>query len=113
MARRKPRKGAGPPPAVSPRRKAIEESGKEPAVRRAPGEPLPVSAKGVLVRAGIVAALFYPYLIYVAGEGAGTALAIAAIAFALMLPLGLFLDRVRYNRQMRRYEEKRARSSKR
>jgi hypothetical protein len=30
-----------------------------------------------------------------------------------MVPLGLFIDRVRYNRQMRKYEEKRAGSARR
>jgi fatty acid desaturase len=113
MARRKPRKGAGPPPAVSPRRAAQAEVGAKAAPKRASGEPLPVSARGVFVRAGIVAAFFYPYLIFVAGESPLTAFAIAAIAFGLMLPLGLFLDRVRYRRQMRRYEEKRAKSARR
>ncbi len=65
--------------------------------------------RGVLIRAGIVAAIFYPYLVYVINEDPWTALGLTAIAFALMVPLGLFLDRLRYRRQMRRWEEKRAR----
>jgi hypothetical protein len=82
-----------------------------PAPRRRPGEPLPPSFKGVLVRAAIVAAIFYPYLIYVVDESPGAAFAVTAIAFALMIPLGLWLDRFRYKRQMRRWEERRAGSS--
>lgn len=114
MARRKPRKGVGPPPAASPRRAAQAEAGAKAgakAARRSPGEPIPSSPRGVLVRAGIVAAFFYPYLVFVADEAPGTALVITVIAFALMIPLGLFLDRVRYSRQMRRYTEKRAGSA--
>lgn len=112
---RKRRKGAGPPPAASPKRAAVTESGttKARAPRRAPGEPLPSSPRGVLMRAGIVAALFYPYLVFVAGENPATALIIAVIALVLMVPLGLFLDRVRYNRQMRRYLEKKSGSARR
>ena len=113
MAKRKPRKGVGPPPAVSPRRAALAESDAKAAPKRGSGEPVPSSPRGVLLRAGIVAALFYPYLIFVTGESAGPALIIVAFAFALMIPLGLFLDRVRYKRQMRRYTEKRAGSAKR
>ncbi len=118
MARRKPRKGAGPPPAVSPRRAAQEAAqsrakpGAKSTPRRPSGEPVPSSPRGVLVRAGIVAGLFYPYLVFLAGETPAVALVIAVIAFALMVPLGLFLDRVRYSRQMRRYTEKRAGSAK-
>lgn len=113
MARRKRRKGVGPPPAHSPRKAAQEQSGRPAAPKRRPGEPIPPSFRGVVVRALIIAALFYPYLIYVAGESTGPALLISLVAFGLMLPLGLFLDRARYRRQMRRFEERRARSSER
>jgi hypothetical protein len=113
---RKKRKGVGPPPAASPRRAAMAEAGgdaKAAAPKRKSGEPVPSSPRGVFMRAGIVALLFYPYLIFAAGQTPISALAIALIAFGLMLPLGLFLDRVRYKRQMRRYEEKRAGSARR
>lgn len=113
-ARRKRRKGAGPPPAVSPRRAALEAAPPAKSTPRRPaGEPVPASPRGVFVRAGLVAAVFYPYLIFFADEEPMPALVIAVIAFALMVPLGLFLDRVRYSRQKRRYEEKRAGSAKR
>jgi len=113
VAKRKRRKGAGPPPAHNPKRVVAEGSGTAapPTPKRRPGEPAPPSFKGVLLRAGIVAAIFYPYLIYVVGEGPGPALVVSLVAFGLMIPLGVFLDRFRYKRQMRRYEEKRAGSS--
>ena len=112
---RKRRKGVGPPPAASPRRAAQLESGaaEKAGPKRKSNEPAPASPRGVFMRAGLVAAVFYPYLIFFAGESTLTALAIAVIAFALMVPLGLFFDRLRYNRQMRKYTEKRARSAKR
>ncbi len=106
-ARRKRRKGAGPPPAVSPRKAAMEAAPAKTKTRRPPGEPVPASPRGVFLRAGLVAGVFYPYLVLFADE------IIALFAFALMVPLGLFLDRVRYSRQKRRYEEKRAGSAKR
>lgn len=111
MAKRKRRKSAGPPPVPVPKKAAADgatASGSA-TVKRRPGEPLPASLRGVLIRAGIVAAIFYPYLVYVIDEDPWTAFGLTAIAFALMVPLGLFLDRLRYRRQMRRWEERRAR----
>lgn len=111
MARRKRRKGAGPPPVHNPKRAAQEASGgsaRAAAPKRKPGEPVPPSFKGILIRAGIIAAVFYPYLIYIVGESPGTAFLLALIAFALMIPIGLLLDRFRYKRQLRKWEEKRA-----
>lgn len=114
MAKRKKRKGVGPPPAVSPRREAIAAgTTKVKATTGHSREPMPRSPKGVLVRAGLVAAIFYPYLVFFGGESPVVSLVVAVAAFALMVPLGLFLDRVRYNRQMRRYQEKRAGSARR
>lgn len=113
-AKRKKRKGAGPPPSASPRREAIAAGTTK--VKSTTGhsrEPLPMSPKGVFMRAGLVAAVFYPYLVFFAGESPVVSLIIAVAAFALMVPLGLFFDRLRYNRQKRRYEEKRAGSARR
>jgi hypothetical protein len=107
---RKRRKGAGPPPVHHPR-KATAAAGvpeKAKAPKRRPGEPVPPNFRGVLIRAAIVAAIFYPYLIYIVGEDPGPAFLVSVIAFAIMLPLGMFLDRFRYKRQMRKYEERRA-----
>jgi hypothetical protein len=114
VAKRKRRKSAGPPPVHNPKRAALEASGEAPqerAPKRKPGEPAPPSVKGVAVRAGIVAALFFPYLVYIVGEEPGPAFLITVLAFGLMLPLGMLIDRFRYKRQMRRWEERRARPS--
>ena len=111
VAKRKRRKSAGPPPVHNPKRAAVEPPGRRAeaaAPKRKPGEPVPPSFRGVLLRAGIVAAIFYPYLIYIVGESPAVALLISVIAFGLMIPLGLLLDRFRYKRQMRRFEERRA-----
>ncbi|MEQ9337341.1 MAG: hypothetical protein RJQ03_09130, partial [Miltoncostaeaceae bacterium] len=62
--------------------------------------------KGVAIRAGIVSALFYPYLIYVPKNTPAEALIITGIAFALMLPLGMVMDRYRYKRQLARFQER-------
>jgi hypothetical protein len=113
MAKRKRRKSAGPPPVHTPKRAAGDTAAAAApkAPKRRPGEPAPPSFKGVLLRAGIVAAIFYPYLIYVVGESPGAALVVSLVAFALMIPLGILLDRFRYRRQMRRFEERRTGSS--
>jgi hypothetical protein len=111
MAKKKKRKSAGPPPVPKRAVEAAATAAPSRAPKRRPGEPAPPSFKGVLLRAGIVAAIFYPYLIYVVGESAGAALVVSVVAFGLMIPLGIFLDRFRYKRQMRRFEEKRAGSS--
>ena len=113
MAKRKKRKSAGPPPVTGPKRPAAQvaaaDAAAKPAVtKRRPGEPVPPSFRGVLLRAGLFAALFYPYLIYVVKEDTAPALIISLVAFGLMVPVGLLIDRFRYRRQMRRWEEKRA-----
>ena len=109
MARRKPRKNVGPQPHHNPKRakEAASGSGAQRAPKRRPGEPHPPSFKGVAIRAAIVAALFYPYLIYIAKEDTAPALIVSAIAFVMMLPLGIVMDRFRYKRQMARWQEKR------
>ncbi len=113
MAKRKRRKAAGPPPAHSPRREALSATGTTADARpkRRPGEPVQSGMRSIALRAGIVAAVFYPYLIYVLGESPGVAAVISVLAFGLMLPLGVLIDRFRYRRQMRRYEERRAERS--
>jgi peptidoglycan/LPS O-acetylase OafA/YrhL len=111
VAKRKRRKSAGPPPAHNPKRAALEASGETPnekAPKRKPGEPVPPRLKGVLVRAGIVAAIFYLALVTVVGENPGAALIVVLLALAVMIPLGMFFDRWRYKRDLRRWEERRA-----
>jgi hypothetical protein len=113
MARRKRRKSAGPPPAHNPRRAAVETSGAATtaAAKRRPGEPVPPTIKGVLIRVGVVSAIFLVALIYVVGETPGAALLVTLLAVCIMIPLGLFLDRYRYKRELRKWEERRARPS--
>lgn len=76
--------------------------------RRVSGTPIPPSFRGVLVRAVIVAALFYPYLVFIAKEKPVAAVTVTVIAFAIMIPLGILLDRWRFRFQTRRFEAKRA-----
>lgn len=113
-AKRKRRKGAGPPPVPVRRAPAETTSARgrsSAAPKRKRGEPVPPSMRGVVIRAAIVAALFFPYMVYIGGASPGAAVVLALIAFALMVPLGLFLDRFRYKRQMRRYAGKGAGTS--
>lgn len=113
MAKRKKRKSAGPPPVTGPKRPsavaAAEEAATKPQTqKRKPGEPVPPSFRGVLLRAGIIAALFFPYMVYAANATPAAAFLLSLIALAFMIPLGLWLDRFRYKRQVRRWEERRA-----
>jgi hypothetical protein len=62
------------------------------------------------VRAGIIAGLYYIFLIVLLREDALTALIISAIGFALMVPLGFLFDRLRYRSQMKRWQRSRAES---
>ena len=68
---RRPAAGPGPKKAAANRRGGVGHRARSSA---SPGEPLPASFRGVLIRAGIVAAIFYPYLIYVIDENTWTAL---------------------------------------
>lgn len=104
--RKRRRPTAGPPPA--PQRKTQEEAQKAAADRdRRQGAPRPPSFQGVLIRAGIVLAFFLVYLLWIAKETPQTAIFIAGVAGALMIPLGMGLDRLRYRFQLRRWEQQR------
>lgn len=108
MAKRKRRRPkAGPPPAPQRRTPEQAEASDERRGRRQ-GAPDPPSFRSVLIRALLVLALFLVYLLLIAREDAQTSILIAAIAFALMIPLGLALDRLRYRLQLRRWERQRA-----
>lgn len=115
MAKRKRRKNAGPPPAGVSRKAsaAAAAEARRPAPKRLPGEPVPPSFQGVVIRAAIVAAIFYPYLVFVVGESPAVALFVTLLAFGLMVPLGMLLDRFRYRRQLRRWQQRRTRQSER
>ena len=69
MAKRKRRKSAGPPPPTTQRgARDLGAASKPAAPKRKPGEPVPPSFKGLLIRAGIVSAIFLLALIYIVGE---------------------------------------------
>ena len=113
LAKKKKRKCAGPPPVTASEAPVGGRRGRggrheAPVQKRKSGEPVPPSFRGVLLRAGIIAVLFVPYLIYATGSDPGPSVLISLVALALMIPLGLLLDRFRYRRQLRRWEERRA-----
>lgn len=58
----------------------------------------------MLLRAAIIAGLYYLFLVLLLGESPTVAAAIAAVGFALMIPIGLLLDRGRYRMQMKRWQ---------
>lgn len=79
--------------------------GTEPAKedRPRPGEPRPPSFQGVLVRALVIALLYGAFLAFAMRERPLVAAVVALFGFALMIPLGLLLDRFRYRAQMKRW----------
>jgi hypothetical protein len=111
MAKRRKRRrpNAGPQPIKNPRRESeqvSDKTAKAAPVHREPGAPRPVSYKGLAIRAGVVSALFYPYLIYIGGESANVALIWTVIAFAIMMPVGIGIDHMRYRFQRKRYDQR-------
>lgn len=58
----------------------------------------------MLLRAGIVAALFFPFLIVIGDETPAASLLISVAAIAIMLPVGMLLERLRYRMELRRYK---------
>lgn len=109
MARKKKRRRpkAGPPPGQRPDLVADGEPAEKAkkASSKGPEAPVKPGYRGPLIRAVLVAALFFPYLVYIAREEPGTALLISLAAFVVMLPAGVALDRIRYRIQMRRYRQ--------
>ena len=111
MAKRKKRKSAGPPPVTGPKRPAAAAAAAE-ARGQAGDDQAPSGRAGRRRRSGacccapgIVAAALLPLPDLRRGRGRrGRPLLVSAFAFALMLPLGILLDRFRYRRQMRRWE---------
>ena len=106
--RKRSRPKAGPHPVRKPRREPESDAvnKKDSPVRREAGAPRPVSYKGLAIRAGVVAALFYPYLIYIGGESPNVAVIWTVIAFAIMMPVGVAIDHVRYRLQRKRYDQR-------
>jgi len=81
---------------------------KQQPVKGPQGAPVPPRFKGILVRAGIIAAAYYVFLVFLLRTTPAQALLIAILGFVIMLPLGWFIDRLRYRKQMRRWEQRRS-----
>jgi hypothetical protein len=61
----------------------------------------------VAIRAALIAAVYYLFLVFLLQTEPGVALVVAAFGFALMLPLGYLIDRWRYRSQMKKWEARR------
>ncbi|MFN8122852.1 MAG: hypothetical protein U0237_10540 [Thermoleophilia bacterium] len=61
------------------------------------------SFKGILVRAGIIAAVYYLFLVFLLRTDPAVAIIVAGVGFALMLPIGWYIDKRRYRTQMRKW----------
>jgi hypothetical protein len=95
-------------PASSTRRAPARKPSRKPAPRGRDDLPQRTSFKGILLRAGVVAALFYPYMIFIGGVSAAAALYVAVFAFLILIPLGFLMDMAFYKIRMRRYERRKA-----
>lgn len=105
MAKRRKPRPAGPPPAKSPKMQRLA-SGTEPvkARRRAPGEPKPPSWRTAVGRALIFGALYYLLVVWLTPDTSPQQAALLAVAaFAIMIPVGMLMDRLRYRTQMKRW----------
>jgi hypothetical protein len=105
--RRKPRP-TGPPPAHSPKRERDASDPAKTGPKRKSGEPVPPAAAGVLKRAGFIAAGYSLVLIFILHLGVALGVAIGLLGFAIMVPMGLLIDRWRYRSQMRKWTGPRA-----
>lgn len=65
------------------------------------------SFKGIVVRAGVIAAVYYLFLVFLLKTEPTVAILVAVLGFAMMLPIGWFIDRRRYRVQLRKWEERR------
>ena len=69
---------------------------------------MPPSFRSVTIRAAIIAAVYYLFLVLLLRTDAGVALFVALFGFLLMLPLGYLIDRWRYRSQLRKWEARKA-----
>jgi hypothetical protein len=67
------------------------------------GAPRRAGFRSVLIRAGIAAVIFFVFLYYLNGDSPTTALISALVMGALMIPLGMLLDRMAHRMAMRRW----------
>lgn len=107
MAKRRKPRPTGPPPARSPKMERVAAGTERPKASGPRGpEPRPPSIKGVLVRAVVIAAIYGLFLLVVLREKPLTSLVVTLFGFALMVPLGMMFDRMRYRSQMKRWRER-------
>ncbi len=107
MAKRRKPRPTGPPPARSPKMERVASGTERPKASGPRGpEPRPPSFKGVLLRAVVIAAFYGLFLLVVLKEKPATTLLVALFGFALMVPLGMLFDRMRYRSQMRRWNQR-------
>lgn len=76
--------------------------------RSRPGEPVRPSFRGVIVRAALIAVVYYLFLVFLLRTDPAGAALISGLGFVLMIPLGLLLDRMRYRVQLRKWQGARA-----
>jgi hypothetical protein len=105
--RRKPRP-TGPPPAPSPKRERDAETAVTKGPKLKPGEPAKPAPGGVLKRAGFISAAYVLVLIFILHISIPLGVAIGFLGFAVMVPMGLLIDRWRYRSQMRKWTASRA-----
>ncbi len=108
MAKRRKPRPTGPPPSKSPKMQRIAEGTEKPrAAARTGGERRPPTMRGVLVRAVVISVIYTLLLMLVFRESPVVSALVGLFGFALMVPLGMLLDRMRYRSQMKRWRRQR------
>jgi hypothetical protein len=69
------------------------------------------SLRSILIRSLIFAAILYVLLVTIGGSPAAAAGLLVVIFFLISIPLGLFVDRMRYRSQMRKIERRKTGSA--
>ncbi|MSO44414.1 MAG: hypothetical protein EXQ74_03750 [Thermoleophilia bacterium] len=70
------------------------------------GAPTRAGMKSVLVRAGVAAAIFFVFLYFVNKDTPQMSLTFAVIMGVIMIPLGIFLDRLAHRMAVRRWKRR-------
>jgi uncharacterized membrane protein len=87
---------------LSQQEEGVTTTGRKDALPK--GAPRRAGMKSVLIRAGIAAIIFFVFLYYLNGDSPTTALISALVMGALMIPLGMLLDRMAHRMAVRRWE---------
>lgn len=105
--RRKPRP-TGPPPAKSPKASRADAPDARAKAAKKSGEPLAPSLRSVVKRAGFIVGAYVLVLVFLLHVTALLAISMGVLGLAIMIPMGLLLDRWRYRAAMRKWSEGRA-----